>query len=80
VGKLCGAGKLLEFEFELKSGINPRRRAGRGEEIVRAGRAESLLAEGKTHISVLLLLSMETPESAEHTHTHTHVSDSITAL
>ena len=73
------------LNLNWKAALTPREERG---EIVRDGRTERLLTEGKTHISVLLLLSMETPESAEHTHTHTHthtrthwhVSDSITAL
>lgn len=75
--------------------LTPRKEGFGGEEkIVRVGRTDLLLTEGKIHISVLLLLSKETPESAEHTQTpnythtpthtctrtHTHVSDSITAL
>lgn len=75
--------------------LTPRKEGFGGEEkIVRVGRTGLLLTEGKIHISVLLLLSKETPESAEHTQTpndthtpthtctrtHTHVSDSITAL
>lgn len=63
--------------------LTPRKEGVGGEEkIVRDGRTDLLLTEGKIHISVLLLLSKETPESAEHTqtpsythtptHTHAH--------
>lgn len=58
--------------------LTPRKEGFGGEEkIVRVGRTDLLLTEGKIHISVLLLLSKETPESAEHTqtpntHLHTH--------
>lgn len=55
--------------------LTPRKEGFGGEEkIVRVGRTDLLLTEGKIHISVLLLLSKETPESAEHTQTpnYTH--------
>lgn len=88
--------KLLEFEFCIEKQTpsssphlkfpRPKRRVGWAGRTGRncTGRGGRL---GNPHTSVLLLLSMETPESAEHTrcvHTYTHagrhVSDSITPL
>lgn len=67
------------YSLNGKAALTPREVPG---EIVRNGMTERFLSGGKTHISVLWLLSMETPASAEHTHAHAHghVSDSITAL
>ncbi len=64
----------LSLNLNWKTALTPREEQG---EIVRDGRTERLLTEGKTHISVLLLQSMETPESAEHTRTHIHIGTHI---